>query len=110
MTPRIPANIFTWQSFASTAVPPRDPNDDDEEEEDDDGEADEDREPAVIREPDEDSFSDGSESISKDREFRQHRGKPLDERLQPRLRHGWDQVVEHAALAEQRIGASLGRC
>jgi hypothetical protein len=42
-------------SFASTSVPPRDPNDnDDEEEEDNSGEADEDREPAVIREPDED--------------------------------------------------------
>jgi hypothetical protein len=48
-------NISTWQSFASTAIPPRDlDNDDDDEEEDSGGEADEDREPAVIREPDED--------------------------------------------------------
>jgi hypothetical protein len=56
MTPRIPESIFTWQIPFSTAVPPRDLNidDDEEEEEDDDGEADEDREPAVIREPDED--------------------------------------------------------
>ena len=55
MAPRNPLNISTWQSFASTAVPPRDPNNnDDEEEEDNGGEADEDREPAVIREPDED--------------------------------------------------------
>jgi hypothetical protein len=53
--PTQPLNISTWQSFASTAVPPRDPNNnDDEEEEDNGGEADEDREPAVIREPDED--------------------------------------------------------
>jgi hypothetical protein len=43
-------------NLVGTLVPPRDPNDDDdeEEEEDDDHEADEDREPAVIREPDED--------------------------------------------------------
>ena len=55
MAPRNSVNISTWQSFASTAVPPRDPNNnDDEEEEDNGGEADEDREPAVIREPDED--------------------------------------------------------
>ena len=26
MAPRNPLNISTWQSFASTAVPPRDPN------------------------------------------------------------------------------------
>ena len=43
-------------NLVGTLVPPRDRNDDDdeEEEEDDDHEADEDREPAVIREPDED--------------------------------------------------------
>jgi hypothetical protein len=51
----IPERILTWVSLVGTLVPPRDPkDDDDEEEEDDDHEADEDREPAVIREPDED--------------------------------------------------------
>ena len=51
----IPESIFTWVSLLGTPVPPRDPNDDDgDEEEEDDHEADEDREPAVIREPDED--------------------------------------------------------
>ena len=56
MTSLIPESIFTWVNLVGTLVPPRDPNDDDdeEEEEDDDHEADEDREPAVIREPDED--------------------------------------------------------
>jgi hypothetical protein len=55
MTSPIPRSIFTWENLVDTLVPPRDPNDDDdEEEEDDDHEADEDREPAVIREPDED--------------------------------------------------------
>jgi len=55
MTSLIPESIFTGESLVGTLVPPRDPNDDDdEEEEDDDHEADEDREPAVIREPDED--------------------------------------------------------
>jgi hypothetical protein len=55
MTPRIPESGFTWLSVVGNTMPPRDPNDDDDEEgEEDDGEADEDREPAVIREPDED--------------------------------------------------------
>ena len=41
MTPHIPVNIFTRQSFASTTDPQRDPNNNDEEqEEEDDGEAD----------------------------------------------------------------------
>jgi hypothetical protein len=61
MTSLIPESIFTWVNLVGTLVPPRDPNDDDdeEEEEDDDHEADEDREPAVIREPD--LMKDGSE-------------------------------------------------
>jgi hypothetical protein len=56
MTSLIPESIFTWVNLTGTLVPPRDPKDDDdeEEEEDDNHEADEDREPAVIREPDED--------------------------------------------------------
>jgi hypothetical protein len=44
-----------WLSLVGAAVPPRDPNDDqDEEDEEDGGDEDDDREPAVIREPDED--------------------------------------------------------
>jgi hypothetical protein len=39
--------------IAST-VPPRDPNEDEEDEQDEEDETDDDREPAVIREPDED--------------------------------------------------------
>jgi hypothetical protein len=56
MTPRIPQSIISWQSLVSATVPPRNTNDDDDEDEeqDEDGEADEGREPAVIREPDED--------------------------------------------------------
>jgi hypothetical protein len=55
MTSLIPESIFIWVSLVGTLGPPRDPNDDDvEKEEEDDHEADEDREPAVIREPDED--------------------------------------------------------
>jgi hypothetical protein len=53
----IPESIFPWVSLVGSLVPPRDPNNDDDEEEEeggDDHEADEDREPAVIREPDED--------------------------------------------------------
>jgi hypothetical protein len=56
MTPHIPENPFTWLSHIGISAPPRDPNnnnDEDEEDEDKD-EEDEKREPAVIREPDED--------------------------------------------------------
>jgi hypothetical protein len=45
--------IFSWRSLAGAAMPPRDP-DDDEDEEEDDADEDDHREPAVIREPDED--------------------------------------------------------
>ena len=60
MTPRISKSIITWRSLISTMMPPRDPNDNDdekeEEDEDDeeDDQEDENREPAVIREPDDD--------------------------------------------------------
>jgi hypothetical protein len=54
------------------------------------------------------SYSDSAESIGKDRQFSEHRGEPLDQRQQPHLWHGGDQLVEHAALSEQRMGASLG--
>jgi hypothetical protein len=65
MTPRIPQNFSTWlvdwNLIATTGgmPPPRDPNDDDDDDDDDDDEDDDadrdnDREPAVIREPDED--------------------------------------------------------
>ena len=50
---RSPLADFSWRSFARAAVPPRDP-DDGEDEEEDDAYEDDDREPAVIREPDED--------------------------------------------------------
>jgi hypothetical protein len=59
MTPRTP-NFSTWLvdwSLVTTlgdTIPPRDPIDDDDEDEDDDDEREDNREPAVIREPDED--------------------------------------------------------
>ena len=59
MTPRIPESVSTVDfslatSMRATWIPPRDPNDDDDDEENDGAETDDDREPAVIREPDED--------------------------------------------------------
>lgn len=55
MTRGMSESVFLWLSRGGAAVPPRDPNDnEDEEEEEDDGDAEDDREPAVIREPDED--------------------------------------------------------
>jgi hypothetical protein len=57
MTPRIPETCpaLGWNLAIITGdtMPPRDPDDDDEEEDDED-EREDDREPAVIREPDED--------------------------------------------------------
>src|ERR1019366_3886559 len=54
------------------------------------------------------SFSDGSESIGKERQFGEHGSELLDQGQQPNLWHGGDQLVEHAALAEQRMSALLG--
>jgi hypothetical protein len=62
MTPRIPQNFSTWLLDWSLVTvlgdtPPQDPNDDDDDDddaEDEDAEREDEREPAVIREPDED--------------------------------------------------------
>ena len=55
MLQRFLADRFTWSHLISSAMPPRNPNNyDGDDEEDDEDEQDEDREPPVIREPDED--------------------------------------------------------
>jgi hypothetical protein len=54
------------------------------------------------------SFSDSAESIGEYRKLGEHGSELLDQWQQSQLRHGWDQFVEHAALAEQRMGALLG--
>ena len=55
MTPGISKKHLLSLSFVGATMPPRDPNDDeDEEDEEEGGDADDDREPTVIREPDED--------------------------------------------------------
>ena len=55
MTACISEGIFSWLSLVGAAVPPRDPNDNDDEEGEENGSDEgDDREPAVIREPDED--------------------------------------------------------
>ena len=59
MTRCIPENFSTWLvDWSLVAImgdtPPRNPNDDDDDDtEDEDAEPDDDREPAVVREPDE---------------------------------------------------------
>jgi hypothetical protein len=53
MIQRFPKDRFTWLNLVDTTMPPRNPNNDDDDEEEEDDEE-EDREPAVIREPDED--------------------------------------------------------
>ncbi len=47
------SNWLDFWSFADIGKPPRDPDDDDEAEDEENDEQEEDREPAVIREPDE---------------------------------------------------------
>ena len=57
MTQRI-SNMVDWSlvTIVGNILPPRDPNEDDDDDEDDesDTEPDDEREPAVVREPDED--------------------------------------------------------
>ena len=61
MTQLIPANVSIWLvdwsvvTIMGNTMPPRDPNDDDDDEdEDNDTEPDDERQPPVVREPDED--------------------------------------------------------
>jgi hypothetical protein len=54
------------------------------------------------------SFSDGPESIGEDRLVGEHRGEAFDEWDQLLFGHVRHEVVEHGALAEQRMGAALG--
>jgi hypothetical protein len=58
MTQRIPENFSAaeWRlvTIMGNTTPPRDPNDDDDEDEDNDTEPDDERQPPVVREPDED--------------------------------------------------------
>ena len=63
MIQRIPENFSTldWSlvTIMGNTIPPRDPNDDDDDDDDDDEDEDtepnDEREPAVVREPDEDN-------------------------------------------------------
>jgi hypothetical protein len=52
MTLSMPESVSSLLSLIYNTMPPREPNDDDDE--DDEEDEDDDREPAVIREPDED--------------------------------------------------------
>ena len=58
MTQRIPENSSAaeWRlvTIMGNTMPPRDPNDDDDEDEDNDTEPDDERQPPVVREPDDD--------------------------------------------------------
>ena len=54
-------------------------------------------------------FSDRPENVCEERLLVQHAGEALHQWTQPGFRHHGDQVVEHAALAEQRVDAALGR-
>ncbi len=46
--------------------------------------------------------------MSEHRLFGQQCGEAFDQRSKPRLRHGRDQLVEHASLPKQRMCPSLG--
>jgi hypothetical protein len=53
------------------------------------------------------SFLYCTESIRENRLFREYRGEPFDQREQPMLWHIWDEIIQHAALTEKRMGAPL---
>jgi signal transduction histidine kinase len=53
-------------------------------------------------------LSDRAENVCKQRLLLQHEREALHQRAQPVLRHHGDQIVEHAALPEQRMDATLG--
>jgi predicted transposase YbfD/YdcC len=52
-------------------------------------------------------LSDRPENVCEERLLVQHAGETLHQRTQPGFRHRGDQIVEHAALAEQRVDAAL---
>ena len=54
------------------------------------------------------SFSDGGESIGEDRLLGEHGDEALAERGQLLFGHVRHEIVEHGALAEQRVGAAFG--
>jgi hypothetical protein len=54
MTQRTLGSIFSSWDQIGAEVPPRDPIEDEDEDDEEDGDEDDGREPAVIREPDED--------------------------------------------------------
>ena len=54
------------------------------------------------------SLSDGTEHLSEDWLGCEYLSELLDQRLQHEFGHVGDEFVEHAALAEQRVGAALG--
>ena len=54
------------------------------------------------------SFLYRTESIGERRDFREHGGELLDQRKQPLIGHGWNEVIEHASLPEQRMRAAFG--
>ena len=53
-------------------------------------------------------LSDRPENVCEQRLLLQHAGETLHQRTQPGFRHRRDQIVEHAALTEQRMDAALG--
>ena len=53
------------------------------------------------------SFLDDPVDAREDRAFAEHLLKAFEQRAQARFRHCWNEVVEHRALAKQRVGAAL---
>ena len=52
-------------------------------------------------------LSDRPENVCEQRLLLQHKGETMHQRTQPGFRHRRDQIVEHAALTEQRTDAAL---
>jgi hypothetical protein len=55
------------------------------------------------------SFSHRTESMGEQLDFGEHCREPLDQRDQPLVWHCGNEIVKHAPLAEQRMGALFAR-
>jgi hypothetical protein len=53
-------------------------------------------------------FSNWSENVREQGLLLEHLGETLHQWPKPVVTHGWDEIVEHAALAEQRVDTAFG--
>ena len=52
-------------------------------------------------------ISDRTKNVYEEELILQHLGEPPHQRNEPLVTHGWQQIVEQAALTEQRVNAAF---